>query len=1326
MGARADDDGGSGRGAVYVLDLSPSTSTLVVDTTSDNNDAGIVVGNASHTIAWLYSNKGADGKISLREAIIAANNTTNGATPDEIHFEITDSLVGGAHTILVGSVTGTELPTITDSIIIDGTTDSDFGTTPIIELDGSSLGGGTDGFNLDAGNSTIRGLVINNFGWSGIDIQGADGNTIVGNYIGTDVTGTISKGNGTVGINVSFSEFNTIGGTGALDGNLISGNSGHGIRLDSGNTTIIGNLIGTDAAGTGSLANSSSGIYVNGTASNTIGGATTAERNVISGNANSGIFLFGTGATNNEVSGNYIGTDVTGTVDFGNGADGVLLLGGANSNTIGGATDAHRNIIAGNDDDGIEINGDDSDSNVVQKNWIGLGADGSTVLGNSEDGILISNGADANQIGGIDRGNVIAGSGWIGVELWSSGSTISDNQIQGNFIGTDATGTQDFGGQQQGILFNENSSGNLFGGVNPGEGNIIANNGKGGVYTNGIQVTANSNTGNALLGNQVYNHDGLGIELGDNGDGVTLNDGDDSDGGANNLQNFPILTLAATDGGSTITIDGTMNSATSTTYRLEFFASATANGTGYGEAERYLGSANVTTDGSGNATFSEALSAAVADGEFVTATATVDLGGGNFGDTSEFAANVVATVGTAAPTDLSLGVAINTNGGTDTYLHATNGGSIMNNLNAITVEAVFQVEDPNTVGNTLVSYRTGLQHNEFYLTIYPDGQLWLAIDSIGLGELGSVGRYTQLLDGDIHHVAVSWDSATGDVIFYVDGAQAEAPLNYQQGKTIASGGNLVLGLDQDATGDVFEADEAFRGTLHDVRIWNDVRTAGEIALDHEHKYDSSSIPTGLIANWQMKELAGSTTVVDLINPGTRDLTVQHVGAVGAFTPGNATDAIEIAEGSSSGTHVTYVRPTDPEVNADGTYTYTLTDDAGGRFAIDNTTGEVTTANGVLLDYESSTSHSISVRVTDAEGGTYDETITISLINVNDAPVITSNGGAATAAINVDENTTSVTTVTSTDVDGGTASYSIIGGNDAGLFSIDSGSGALTFDSAPDFETPTDSNGDNVYEVTVQVSDGNGGTDSQAISVTVTDMNEDPTGSGSLSITSLNDNAGATTLFASLAVDDVDAGESDLSVTITLTNPAAGTISGGGFADLGGGVYQATGLTVATANTALDNVTFTPTNNTGSSGTFNTDIGVTVNDQGGGGEKTVLPLTTVTMTRVNDAPDIDLNGVDGGGANHSDSFVELGGPVNVADTDAIVTDVDNSTFLSLNIDLSSGFTDGISEQVQINSVAFNHGVSLSTTTTVGSTTFDLVFNGTSFAISRSGGGTVSNC
>ncbi|MCP5417619.1 MAG: DUF4347 domain-containing protein [Chromatiaceae bacterium] len=227
-------------------------------------------------------------------------------------------------------------------------------------------------------------------------------------------------------------------------------------------------------------------------------------------------------------------------------------------------------------------------------------------------------------------------------------------------------------------------------------------------------------------------------------------------------------------------------------------------------------------------------------------------------------------------------------------------------------------------------------------------------------------------------------------------------------------------------------------------------------------------------------------------------------------------------------------------------------------------------------------------------------------------------------------------------------------------------------------TPTDNSGSGgsfATDISVTVNDQGGGGEQSvlnATTLTVNRVNDNPSGSGSLTTTSLNDNAGASAIFANLSVADVDSGESDLSLTITLTNASAGGISGGGFSETapGSGIYQATGLSVTAANNALDNVTFTPTDNSGSGGSFATDISVTVNDQGGGGERSVLNATTLTVNRVNDNPSgsgslttTSLN--DNAGA--SAIFANL----SVADVDSGESD------LSLTITLTNASAGGIS-------------------------------------------------
>jgi len=177
----------------------------------------------------------------------------------------------------------------------------------------------------------------------------------------------------------------------------------------------------------------------------------------------------------------------------------------------------------------------------------------------------------------------------------------------------------------------------------------------------------------------------------------------------------------------------------------------------------------------------------------------------------------------------------------------------------------------------------------------------------------------------------------------------------------------------------------------------------------------------------------------------------------------------------------------------GTYTFTLTDSAGSRFKVAGTNGVNLQAGPTASNYEVATFYNITVHADNGAGSVIDRVIAITITDVNEAtPVITSNGGGASASISIAENTTAVTTVTATDADGSAViTYSISGGADAAKFQIGSSSGVLTFISAPDYETPTDlgdTAGNNTYVVIVQASDGTN-TDTQTITVTVTDVGE---------------------------------------------------------------------------------------------------------------------------------------------------------------------------------------------------------------------------------------------
>jgi hypothetical protein len=186
-------------------------------------------------------------------------------------------------------------------------------------------------------------------------------------------------------------------------------------------------------------------------------------------------------------------------------------------------------------------------------------------------------------------------------------------------------------------------------------------------------------------------------------------------------------------------------------------------------------------------------------------------------------------------------------------------------------------------------------------------------------------------------------------------------------------------------------------------------------------------------------------------------------------------------------------------------------------------------------------------VDDGAGAVTNATFAITVTPVNDPPAITSNGGLATANVAIDENTTAVTTVTSTDVDGGVPAYSIVPGLDGAFFIINAASGILTFASAPDFENPLDANGDNVYDVQVRVDDGAGGFDLQTISVTVNDISNNLVVTTALDIVDAPDWSSIEALNANKGAD----GQVSLNEAIRAANSQLGldtitfNIGGGG-------------------------------------------------------------------------------------------------------------------------------------------------------------------------------------
>ncbi len=601
---------------------------------------------------FVVTNTNDAGSGSLRNAMFLASQSNSPGT-DTIKFKIPGT---GPFVISPLSV----LPTLNHPTIIDGYTQpgASYNTLSqgdnaviLIQLDGLSVPG-SDGVTLASGGSTVRGLAIGGFA-NGITLTGGGGDTITGDFIGTDRTGMLFLANST-GLDIVNAGNNIVGGTTPRTRNVISGNNNGGINIDDGSAgnRIFGNEIGTDATGLGPLSNYY-GISLSAAPGTIIGSRTAGAGNVISGNYYGILggfnYSLGQGPDNTTIQGNLIGTDATGLAPLGNFYEGVYFYGGLNVN-IGGSLSGVGNVISATlYGDGVYI---DTDGVVVQGNLIGTDSAGTTALPNGGDGVDVYF-ASGVTIGGTAKGarNVISGNSGSGVYLEGS-----DNVVQNNLIGTDITGTVRLGNGSDGVTISSfysfyPAAGNTVGGTASGTGNVIAYNGGAGVTVLDPNNTG-LNVGNAILSNQIFGNAALGIDLG--GDGVTPNHPGGLIPGPNGFQNYPVLSSAVSSSHKT-TVTGTLNGDASTTYTVQFFANATADPSGYGQGQTYLGKITVTTDASGNASFTANLSVGVAPGQFLTATATDPAG-----NTSEFAQDLVVTA------TLSLGGAVQPAAGSGT------------------------------------------------------------------------------------------------------------------------------------------------------------------------------------------------------------------------------------------------------------------------------------------------------------------------------------------------------------------------------------------------------------------------------------------------------------------------------------------------------------------------------------------------------------------------------------------------------------------------------------------------------------------------------------
>lgn len=612
--------------ALFLLAAPSFGAVFVVNNTLDGADG--VPGDGACEISPVDP---PTGICTLRAAVDEAN-ALGGV--HEIRFAVGG---GGQQTLDVNGPTPIE---ITAEITLRGETQPGFVDDPLIHLhyDGGGL---IPGLSVTGNGVTVRSLRISGFPLDGIGLTGG-GTRVEGCWIGLDDTGSPDsnlRGLGVAGIG------HEIGAPGAA--NVISGNFDGGVILGPAALAVVieDNLIGTDPTGTVALGNgvAGPGIKID-------GNLNLVDGNLISGNESAGVWITG---DENELTGNIIGLSVNET-PLGNGFAGVFVAEGAGDTLVGGPAPFDSNVISGNVENdfgqggsGVFVAG--ASNTEILGNFIGTDSTGTLDRGNELHGVHVTQSgttpSDTTRIGSLDvggGGNVISANGvgldgghGVFVEL-SDLTTITNNRI-----GVGAGGVPpSLPNHGDGVRFVE-STGSFVGGppiFGTGPNLISQNDGAGVAVLDPDTGAGSQNThGHWVDINSIWQNGGLSIDLtlgSLTNDGPTPNDAGDGDHGPNRLQNFPLIddvSFNAGTGESTIT--GTLNSTPNTDFKVHVYDNDDCEMPSFqGHAQTFLGEDFVTTNGSGNTTFSITTTSPVT---FPAALAIVDAGDAALTDTSE-------------------------------------------------------------------------------------------------------------------------------------------------------------------------------------------------------------------------------------------------------------------------------------------------------------------------------------------------------------------------------------------------------------------------------------------------------------------------------------------------------------------------------------------------------------------------------------------------------------------------------------------------------------------------------------------------------------------
>jgi parallel beta-helix repeat protein len=454
------------------------------------------------------------GAGSLRQALLDANHTSGSAVID---FQVAGTI----------RLTSGPLPPVTTRVNIDGTSAPGFEPiqgTPVVAIDYHGFAGLE--FDTGSAGSALRSLSLTSASGAGVSLHDPK-ITVVGNFIGVQMDGETRRGNSGPGVQIdAASSGDTIGGSTPRERNLISGNHGDGLVVNgASHDTIAGNFIGTDVTGTAALANDGNGILLTaGASANTLGGTDTGgndptkgvfvrppDGNLISGNHGDGVVLTD-GANNNVLEGNFIGTQISGISALGNDGDGVAIDAGSDNNSLLGTVKYRRpfiyyNVVSGNHGNGLVIC--DSNNTIIHADFFGLGSDNQTPVGNGQDGVLVEGSSANTTFGGrIPLGNVVAANKENGVVVQDTASGFTSFNT---FCGAGAfVDDLDLGNSKDGFLITSTGGNNLL------LVNQVDNNGKDGIEisgeASGVQVTRTI-VGIPIDNMKVLPNKGNGIEL---------------------------------------------------------------------------------------------------------------------------------------------------------------------------------------------------------------------------------------------------------------------------------------------------------------------------------------------------------------------------------------------------------------------------------------------------------------------------------------------------------------------------------------------------------------------------------------------------------------------------------------------------------------------------------------------------------------------------------------------------------------------------------------------------------------------------------------------